>query len=108
MKFKEEACKTAIELVQNQAHRNLKIWMESDPNRVNEIQECQHAIRKEDSSLTLSESRLKECLLENPPHSVGTEEELRTDTTAEEISPEDYPGESQMVQSHKKPRRFED
>ena len=69
MKFKEEACKAAIELVQNQAHRNLKIWMESDPNRVNEIQECQPAIRKEDS---------------------------------------DYLGGSQMVQSHKKPRRSED
>ena len=91
MTCKEEAYLAAMELVQNQAHCNLKTWIGSDPIRVNEIQECQPITRKEDSSLIQIEPHLKECLLENPPHSVGTEEELRTDTTADEISPEDYP-----------------
>ena len=36
------------------------------------------------------------------------EEELRTDTTSDEISTEGYPRESQMVQSHKKPRCSEE
>ena len=36
------------------------------------------------------------------------EEELRTDTTSDEISTEGYPRESQMVQSHKKARCSEE
>ena len=92
MKCKEEAYLAAMELVQNQAHRNLKTWMESDPTQVRKIQECQPAIRKEDSSLIPTESQVKECLLRNLPSSIGTEEELRTVTTADEISPENYPG----------------
>ena len=40
MKCKEEAYNAAMELVQNQAHRHLKTWMESDPTQVRKIQEC--------------------------------------------------------------------
>ena len=62
----------------------------------NETQECQPAIR-EDTSPALPESHPKECLLPKLPPSVETEEELRFDTTSEEISPEGYPRESKMV-----------
>ena len=72
-----------------------------------ETQECQPVIR-EDTSPTLPESHPKECLLQKLPPSVETEEELRFDTTSDEISPEGYPRESQMVQSHKKPRCSEE
>ena len=72
-----------------------------------ETQECQPVIR-EDTSPTLPESHPKECLLQKLPLSVETGEELRTDTTSNEISPEGYPRESQMVQLHKKPRCSEE
>ena len=94
MTCKEEAYLAAMELVQNQAHCNLKTWIGSDPIRVNKIQECQPVTRKEDSSLIQIEPHLKECLLENLPPSVETEGKLRTVATADEILPEDYTGES--------------
>ena len=72
-----------------------------------ETQECQPVIR-EDTSPTLPESHPKECLLQKLPSSVEIEEEPRADTTSDEITPEGYPRESQMVQSHKKPRCSEE
>ena len=66
-----------------------------------ETQECQ-PVNMEDTSPTLPESHPKECLLQKLPSSVEIEEEPRADTTSDEITPEGYPRESQMMQSHKK------
>ena len=82
--------------------------MEETYLTADETQECQPAIREEDTSSTLPESHPKECLVQKLPPSAETEEELRTDTTSDEIFPEGYPRESQMVQSHKKPRCSEE
>ena len=82
--------------------------MEETYLTANETQECQPAIREEDTSPALPESHPKECLLQKLPSSVEIEEEPRTDTTSDEIFPEGYPRESQMVQSHKKPHRSEE
>ena len=82
--------------------------MEETYLTADETQECQPTIREEDTSSTLPESHPKECLLQKLPPSAETEEELRTDTTSDEISPEGYPRESQMVQLHKKPRCSEE
>ena len=82
--------------------------MEETYLTAHETQECQPAIREKDTSSTLPESHPKECLLQKLPSSVETEEEPRTDTTSDEITPEGYPRESQMVQSHKKSRYYEE
>ena len=81
MKCKEEAYLAAMELVQNQAHRNLKTWMESNPAQVHEIRERQLTIRKDDPTLKMIEPKVKECMLENLPFSNGTAEEPWTRTT---------------------------
>ena len=107
MKCKEGAYNAAMELVQNQAHHNLKARIGSDPIGVNKIQECQPAIGKEDSSLTLTEPQLKECIHENLPSLNGTEEEPWTSTN-DWTFPEGYPRKDQMWPSWKKPRRSED
>jgi len=82
--------------------------MEETYLTAHETQECQPAIREKDTSSTLPESHPKECLLQKLPSSVEIEEEPRTDTTSDEITPEGYPRESQMVQSHKKARCSEE
>jgi len=112
----EEAYVVAIELMKNKVDHSLKTWMESDSIRVDEIQELldmlpeeyQPAIRKEDFSLVPTEPQVKECILENLLLPVEAEEEWRTVTTTDEISPKDHPEESQMEQPHKKPRHSED
>ena len=82
--------------------------MEETYLTAHETQECQPAIREKDTSSTLPESHPKECLLQKLPSSVEIEEEPRTDTTSDEITPEGYPRECQMVQSHKKSRYSEE
>ena len=47
MKCKEEAYLVAMELVQNQAHRNLKTWMESDSIQMDAIQELLNQLLEE-------------------------------------------------------------
>jgi len=103
MKCKEGAYNAAMELVQNQAHHNLKVRIGSDPIGVNKIQECQPAIGKEDSSLTLTEPQLKECIHENLPSLNGTEEEPWTSTN-DWTFPEGYLRKDQMWPPWKKPR----
>ena len=94
-----------VELVHIKTHQ---AEMEETCLTANETQECQPAIREEDTSSTLPKSHPKECPLKKLPSSAETEEELGTDTTSNEISPKGYPRESQMVQSHKKPRCSEE
>ena len=107
MKCKEEAYNAATELVQNQARHNQKARIGLDPIGVNKIQECQPAIEKEDSSLTLIEPQLKECIHENLPSMNGTEEQPWISTN-DWTFPEGYSTKDQMCPSWKKPRRSEE
>ena len=47
MKCNKEAYLAAMELVQNQAHRNLKTWMESDSIQMDAIQELLNQLLEE-------------------------------------------------------------
>ena len=71
-----------IELIKNKADCTLKTWIEPDSIRVDEMQELldmlpveyQPTVRKEDSSLILTELRLEDCPLKSLSPSVDTEE----------------------------------
>ena len=102
MKCKEEAYNAATELVQNQARHNQKARIGLDPIGVNKIQECQPAIEKEDSSLTLIEPQLKGRIHENLPSLNGTEEQPWTSTNDWTFL-EGYPRKDQMWPPLKRP-----
>ena len=93
-----------IELIKNKADCTLKTWIEPDSIRVDEMQELldmlpveyQPTVRKEDSSLILTELRLEDYPLKSLSPSVDTEEKPWTNTANDGIYPEDYPGEHQI------------